>query len=131
MGWDARVEGDAIRLLLRWQGERTPLDSIWFSALLIAPDGTVVDPGVWQPGQTTPIPPNSSGERAALYPTTCWTTGTTVDDSVTLRLPELGDTAGEWWISLSAFSAARLDVLFGDGTEDSQVELGPIVVGTG
>ena len=120
VSWDAQVEQDAIILRLDWQGIKPMTTPYWFSALLVSPEGTpLAESVVWQPLETR-------------YPTTCWMAGERVGDTVTLPLPD-GAPKGEWWISLAAFADTqnpeqRLIVTLADGTQDTQVGLGPVRV---
>ncbi len=117
-GWDAETESDAIVLRLNWDAEVQMTKSYWFAALLVAPDGsTPEDAVVWQPLETR-------------YPTTCWRPGQTVGDTIRLPLPDHAQT-GDWWLSLSAFAdesrpEAHLPVTLADGTQDTQLGLGPV-----
>jgi hypothetical protein len=118
--WDASADGEAITLRLDWQGVTPMTTPYWFSALLVSPDGAPVsDSVVWQPLETR-------------YPTTCWMPGEAVGDSITLMLPE-DAASGDWWISLATFADVenpeiRLPVTLPDGTQDTQVGLGPVSV---
>jgi hypothetical protein len=119
IGWDAVVSDDTLELRLNWQADQQMTRPYWFSALLVAPDGTLPQPAaVWQALDTR-------------YPTTCWRPGEIVGDTV--RLP-FTPQSGAWWISLSAFAdetdpEARLTVRLPDGSVDNQVGLGPVVIG--
>jgi hypothetical protein len=118
-GWDASADGSAITLRLDWQGLQQMTRPYWFSALLVAPDGTPAPQAeVWQPLQTR-------------YPTTCWRPGEQVGEEVTLRLPPDAQ-PGDWWISLFSFddptASERLPVILPDGSSDTQVGLGPVHV---
>jgi hypothetical protein len=118
--WDASTTDDGISLRLDWQGTAPITTPYWFSALLVSPDGAPVSESVvWQPLETH-------------YPTTCWAPNEWVGDTITLPLPS-NPTSGEWWISLSAFADTdtpeqRLSVTLADGTQDTQVGLGPVIV---
>jgi hypothetical protein len=119
-GWDAIAENGAVMLNLDWQAIAPVTTPYWFSALLVAPDGTPISESiVWQPVETH-------------YPTTCWTTNEWVGDTINVPLPENASHGG-WWISLSAFAdinrpEERLPVILADGTQDTQVGLGPVTV---
>jgi hypothetical protein len=131
-GWDAAVSGTTLTLNLRWQGVTQSTAVYFFGVLLVAPDGTVYETGVWQPGRGTPVPANSNEDSRGTFPTTCWLAGTVVGDSVTLTLPVDAE-SGDWWISLAAYgddtvSDGRLLVTLPDGTQDSQIGLGPVHV---
>lgn len=118
--WDAAVGDNSITLRLDWQGTAPMTTPYWFSALLVAPDGTPVPESiVWQPLETH-------------YPTTCWEANEWVGDTISIPLPENAP-AGEWWISLAAFADTerpeeRLPVTLADGTQDTQIGLGPVTV---
>ncbi len=120
VNWDASTNQDGITLRLDWQGIAPITTPYWFSALLVSPDGTPMSESVvWQPLETR-------------YPITCWMPNEWVGDAVTLPLPN-NPTSGEWWISLAAFADTeqpeqRLSVTLADGTQDTQVGLGPVVV---
>jgi hypothetical protein len=129
-GWNATIEGDTLTLNLRWQGVAQSTEVYFFGALLVAPDGSVYETGVWQPGRGTPVPADSDQDSRGTFPTTCWLPGTVLGDTVTLTLPTNAQ-SGDWWISLAAYgdvaaSDGRLSVILPDGTQDSQVGLGPI-----
>jgi hypothetical protein len=117
LNWDATVDSDAIILRLNWEAQQQMTIPYWFSALLVAPDGTPASQSVvWQPQYTR-------------YPTTCWTASQVVSDSVRLPLPDNAP-AGDWWISLAVFGDVdhpdqRLLVTLPDGTTDTQIGLGP------
>lgn len=119
-GWDADVGAGTGTLRLDWQAIAPMTTPYWFAALPVAPDGTTpAEAVVWQAVE-------------GRYPTTCWTPGERVGDTVTLPLPPDAP-AGEWWISLSAFADVgradeRLPVMLPDGSQDTQVGLGPVLV---
>jgi hypothetical protein len=124
-GWDAHVEGDTLTLNLAWAGITRPTQPQWFSAILVAPDGTTYPVEAWQP---------SSAIAGVDYPTTCWAAGMQVGDSVSLPLPPAA-VSGDWYISLAAFGGGaladeRLTVTLPDGAQDGQIGLGPVRVGT-
>ena len=118
VGWDAQQIGDHVQLNLNWQVLERVATPYWFSALLVAPDGSLPkDSQVWQALDTR-------------YPTSCWQPGEQVGDSIDIVLPADAE-AGEWWLSLSAFSDKndpedRLRVILPDGSGDNQVGLGPL-----
>jgi hypothetical protein len=120
VGWDASADENAIILRLDWQSTAQITTPYWFSALLVAPDGTPQSEStVWQPLETH-------------YPTTCWADDETVGDTIRLLLPP-NAASGDWWISLSAFADVnnpeqRLTVTLSDSTVDNQVGLGPVSV---
>lgn len=106
-----------------WEPLRQISDSHLFSVLLVARDGTVGERQTWLP-------------LDYQYPTTCWhrVQAEAVVDRITLFLPE-GAAAGEWWISLSAFTLDGenqphyLSVRTPDGSVDEQqIGIGPIAV---
>ena len=115
-GWDATVESGQVVLRLDWQPVERPVQAYFFSALLVAPDGTPAAAAtVWQPHETR-------------IPTTCWAAGVVTGDTVRLPLPP-DAVPGEWWISLAVLRDAAhayqpLPVTGGD----HQVGLGPIPV---
>jgi hypothetical protein len=92
----------------------------WFAVLPVAPDGsTPIEAFVWQP-------------NATRYPTTCWQPDQIVGDSIKLSLPENAP-AGDWWLSLVAFPddadpMNRLTITLPNGTQDTQIGLGPVKV---
>jgi hypothetical protein len=116
-GWDATANNSTITLRLNWQAREQMTTPYWFSALLVDPSGAPVSEAeVWQPFQTN-------------YPTTCWSPGEMIGETVTLTLPP--DAAGgDWWISLAAFAdqnaADRLPITAPDGATGQQIGLGPI-----
>ncbi len=118
--WDvvSYVQGNRVIVWLRWQAAQPMTTPYWFSALLVGPDGAPVGESViWQGQQTD-------------YPTTCWQPGEVVTDNVTLTMPDDAD-AGDYWLSLAVFAdeaapSVRLPVTLPDGTQDTQVGLGPI-----
>jgi len=119
-GWRAEVDDNRILLDLGWVSQSQMTTPYWFSALLVAPDGSPVGESVvWQPQETR-------------FPTTCWLPGDTIGDEIILRLP--ADTAaGDWWLSITAFPDAEnpaetLPVYLPDGSTDRQIGLGPIPV---
>lgn len=132
VGWRASADGERILLDVNWNGETRPTHPYWFGAVLVAPDGSAHDAGVWQPGQGEPIPAGSTDAPRGIYPTTCWANGQLIGDTVALTLPADAP-AGDWWLSLSVYgdpSAAdgRLNVTLPDGTQDTQTGIGPIPV---
>ncbi len=129
-GWQADPVDETITLRLNWNGETRPSHPYWFGAVLVAPDGTAYDAGVWQPGQGEPIPAGSTDAPRGTYPTTCWAEDQNIGDTVRLALPADAP-AGDWWVSLSAYGDpaapdGRLTVTLPDGTEDTQIGLGPL-----
>lgn len=129
-GWSAEQDDDSLRLNLRWHGEAQGFVPYWFGVVLVAPDGTAYDAGVWQPGQARPTLANNSAAERGTYPTTCWQPDETIEDSILLSLPAAA-VAGDWWVSLAAFDAeanggTRLATTLPDGASDVQVGLGPI-----
>jgi hypothetical protein len=120
VGWDADVGSASVNLSLNWQSQMRVATPYWFAALLVAPDGSLPQaPTVWQGLDTR-------------YPTSCWSPGEIVGDTIELPLPD--DAApGDWWISLSAFGDKsdpedRLPVRLPDGMTDTQIGLGPVTV---
>lgn len=120
VSWDAERQADSILLRLNWQPLRLMTTPYWFSALLVSPDGSPSgETLVWQPLETR-------------YPTTCWSVGEVVSDSVRLPL-SVHAPDGEWWVSVSAFGDVdhpeqRVTVMLPDGSTDTQVGLGPISI---
>ena len=118
--WEATVDHGEVTLRLDWQGLERVTRPYYFSALLVAPDGVPLARAVdWQP-------------LATRYPTTCWSPGEWVGDTVRLPLPP-DAMPGDWWISLSSFPDVtrpeeRVTVTMPDGSVDSQVGLGPVPV---
>jgi len=120
-GWDAQMEGDALRLNLHWQGIDQPLSPFWFGAVLVSPGGQTYSVPAWQPGGDV------------RYPTTCWQPGSTIGDSVLIPLPANPE-SGDWWISLAVYAnpqqgAAQLIVSQAGQTPDKQIGLGPVRIG--
>ncbi len=131
-GWNATVEGNTLTLNLRWQGVTQSTAVYWFSALLVAPDGSVYETGVWQPGLGAPVPADSDADARGTFPTTCWLPNMVIGDSVTLTLPANAP-SGDWWISLAVYgdnasSDGRLQVMLPDGMLDTQIGLGPVQI---
>jgi hypothetical protein len=118
VGWDAQPTTNRIQLHLNWQDLNPVTTPYWFSALLVAPDGSLPQESqVWQGLDTR-------------YPTTCWQPGEIVGDTISLPLPDDAQ-SGDWWLSLSVFADKsdpedRLLVTLPDGTIDNQVGIGPI-----
>ena len=118
IGWDAQQMDDHVQLNLNWQVLERVATPYWFSALLVAPDGSLPqDSQIWQALDTR-------------YPTSCWQPGEQVGDSIGIVLPADAE-AGEWWLSLSVFADKndpenRMHVILPDGSEDNQVGLGPL-----
>jgi hypothetical protein len=116
VGWDAQPTSDGLQLNLNWQVRKRMTTPYWFSALLVAPDGSLpLESQVWQALDTR-------------YPTTCWQPGEVIGDTINLPLP---NGAGDWWLSLSVFADKsdpedRLIVMLRDGSSDNQVGLGPV-----
>jgi hypothetical protein len=120
-GWDARAENGAIQLRLQYRGTAPMSKALWFGASLVSPKGDVIGIPAWQPGANQP------------YPTTCWSPGQVVDDTIRLSLPANAP-AGDWWISLAAYgdnaqSEGRLAVVQPGQAADTQIGLGPITIG--
>ena len=122
-GYSAEYDASAHSLVvdLHWHPQQQLAVPYFFSALLVAPDGAVMPATNWQPFDYQ-------------YPTTCWQdNGTPLIDRIRLPLQEEFK-AGEYWLSLSIFQLdqeeemARLSVILPDGTEDTQVGLGPFTV---
>ncbi len=128
VGWSGKIDGDKLTLNLRWQGVQMNTRPYWFGAVLVAPDNSTHNAGIWQPGGKVE---DSSGEVSpGTYPTTCWAPGSIVGDTVVLTLPTQKP-SGPWWVSLAAFgdptqSEGRLQVTLPSGQHDTQVGLGPI-----
>jgi hypothetical protein len=100
-------------------------DSYLFSALLVSRDGNIGESQTWLP-------------LDFRYPTTCWhhVREGVVLDQIHLVLPE-DATAGEWWVSLSAFTLDEesqphyLPVYSSDGSVDErQIGIGPVAGGS-
>jgi hypothetical protein len=112
-------DGRSITLALTWQARQSVDVPYFFSALLVRPDGQPVSQAVnWQPHDTR-------------YPVTCWRPGALVVDTVTLPFGGV-PRPGDWWVSLSAFdihTGTRLPVFGVKGTPDTQIGIGPVVVG--
>ncbi len=121
VGWHAETENNLIRLHLNYRANRQLSIPYWFAVLPVAPDGsTPMAAFVWQP-------------NATRYPTTCWQPEQIVGDTVEVQLPENAP-SGDWWLSLVAFPDAtdpmnRLMITLPDGTQDTQIGLGPVKVG--
>ena len=120
ISWDAYIENNTVVLRLDWQSNQQVYIPYWFSALLVDPTGTpLAESTVWQP-------------LDAKYPTTCWMPGEWVGDTVRFPLPE-NPIIGDWWLSLASFANVnypedRATITFVDGTQDTQIGLGPITV---
>jgi hypothetical protein len=126
VGYQAEYDrtAGALNVALHWQALRTMSRPYYFSAILVAPDGSTQPPHDWQP-------------FAARYPTTCWANAPATDaiiDRVALPLAP-GAVAGDWWLSLSVFDmengqrGATLPVSLAGGGQDTQVGLGPLKAG--
>lgn len=121
VGWHGEAVDNQIQLFLNYQSTRQLSIPYWFAVLPVAPDGsTPVEAFVWQP-------------NATRYPTTCWQPDQIVGDRVEIPLPE-NPQSGDWWLSLVAFPDAadpmnRLIITLPDGTQDTQIGLGPVKVG--
>jgi hypothetical protein len=118
--WDIinYIQDNRVLIWFQWEATQPMTTPYWFSALLVGPDGAPVGESViWQGQQTH-------------YPTTCWQVGEGVIDNVTLTIPQNAE-PGDYWLSLAAFAdeaapMERLPVTLPDGTQDTQVGLGPI-----
>jgi hypothetical protein len=116
VGWQGEFVSEGLQLTLNWHSDYSSGQSLFFSALQVAPDGsTPYSATVWQP---------TSG-----YLTTCWQKGETLSD--TILLPMDNPQSGEWYISLSAFvdinqPMERLAISLADGTTDTQVGIGGV-----
>lgn len=116
VGWDAEIVGDMLTLRLNWQGVEPSRQPIWFGGVLVSAENAVVPLAPWQPGGASP------------YPTTCWSPGTMIGDTLTVKLDQ--PLTGEWWLSLAAYGnpaqpEGRLSVRSTAG-DDTQIGLGPI-----
>lgn len=125
--WYAAQRGDSIHLALQWRGTHQMYAPYWFSAMLIAPDGSTSQPILWQPREVD--------GKQNRYPTTCWQPNVLFEDEVIIPLPADAP-SGDWWISLAAFGDStqpegRLQVFHMDTTIDSQVGIGPVHVTEG
>lgn len=121
-GWIATQSKDEIHLALKWEGVSPTQDAYWFGAFLVGPDGHITEPVLWQPRQEYGV--------EMRYPTTCWSPGQVIEDSIRLPLPDEKE-IGDWWISLAVFgdetqAEGRLSVILPDNTIDVQVGLGPV-----
>ncbi|MCP5100611.1 MAG: hypothetical protein GY943_34105 [Chloroflexi bacterium] len=117
------AQSNQITLHLGWKTVQQLSTNYLFSALPVAPDGTLGDGIIWLPFDFQ-------------YPTTCWHRNHPhpIVDEITLSLGENAP-PGDYWISLSAFdldegnTAVYLPVTTLDGTIDEyQVGIGPITV---
>ena len=116
VGWDAEIAGDMLTLHLNWQGVEPSRQPIWFAGLLVSAENAVVPLAPWQPGGASP------------YPTTCWSPGTVIGDTLSVKLDQ--PLTGEWLLSLAAYGnpaqpEGRLSVRLAAG-DDTQIGLGPI-----
>jgi hypothetical protein len=115
-----RPETQALVLALNWQALRQTDLPYYFSAVLVAPDGGTLPGVAWQP-------------LGRMYPTSCWRPGQPIVDQIELPLGS-DAAAGNWWLSLRAFGMLDeqplppLAVALPDGTEDTQIGLGPLRV---
>jgi len=118
IGEQAIPAGNGLDLTLSWRDDQRVSYPYYFSALIVAPDGTTPLPNVvWQPFDNN-------------FPATCWSPGEIITE--TRHLP-LGDqpVSGNYWISLSALTlgngtAQGLPVLQPGAKPDTQIGLGPI-----
>jgi hypothetical protein len=129
IGWTSAVRQQQLTLKLRWQATQVNTRPFWFGAVLVAPDGSAHNAGIWQPGGT--VAASQAEATRGTYPTTCWATNAIIGDTITFALPT--STTGNWWVSLSVFgdktqADERLHVTLPPGATDSQVGLEPIVV---
>lgn len=117
VGWNGDIVDNELILTLTWQTKRRILEPYWFAALLVDPEGNPSGEAVvWQPFDTR-------------YPTTCWKPNTFLSDQVRLPMPE-DPLPGDWWISLTIIPddenpENRLTVTLPDGSQDTQLGLGP------
>lgn len=119
VSWDAVPEDSGFSLRLNWRAEAAMFTPYWLSALLVDPSGSAVGQAhVWQPDATR-------------YPTTCWTPGTLLGDSITIAVSDDAP-AGDYWISLAAFpddaGLNRLPVQVPGSAPSDQVGLGPVTL---
>jgi hypothetical protein len=104
---------------LLWRAKQQIAVPYFFSALLLAPDGSVLPAVDWQPFDYQ-------------YPTTCWhMAGSSLIDRIRLPMGE-NSPDGDYWLSLSLFyitengEMIRLPVTSPAGEDDTQVGLGPL-----
>ncbi|MEZ4595089.1 MAG: hypothetical protein R3D55_28695 [Chloroflexota bacterium] len=113
---------NALSVVLNWQVNQPITHNYLFSALAVAPDGTIPAVIEWLP-------------LDYQYPTTCWQPDAgQVVDKINIPLPEQPQ-SGDWWLSLSAFTLAEgnppnyLPVTLPNGTIDpQQTGIGPIPI---
>lgn len=110
-------------LRLGWNRPMAVTDSFLFSILAIDPTGKMIETTTWLPFDYQ-------------YPTSCWHRADedVVVDEIRLDLPS-DIVAGEWWVSLSAFtyddetgSPSYLPVTTARGVDPQQIGIGPIAV---
>jgi hypothetical protein len=123
-GYQVRYESATKDLWVHfdWRARKQMSIPYFFSAVLISPEGEVMQGTHWQPLEVR-------------YPTTCWhLADAPIIDRI--RLPvDPPVVEGAWWLSLSVFELTgqndlvRLPYTSADGQSDDQVGLGPMWVG--
>ncbi|MEL6407173.1 MAG: hypothetical protein AAFR81_22565 [Chloroflexota bacterium] len=121
VGWEGvyDTETNAITLALHWQSHAQMTPPYYFAVLPVAPDGSTGESVVWQP-------------QATNYPTTCWLPDSVIQDTIVIPMPE-NPAEGGWYLSVTSFADTEnpqmtLPVVLPDGTPDSQMGLGPVIV---
>lgn len=127
-GWRGRIEDETIILDLNWRGEAVMFQPYMLAGLVVDQAGLPASTSVtWQPDATR-------------YPTTCWTPGVTIGETVRIPLNAADETSSSaaassdaFWISLAAFTDAvgvnRLPVTAAGAVSD-QTGLGPVSAAT-
>ena len=116
------LQNNSIILDLSWQARQQMAESYLFSILAVDPLGNVQSVKEWLP-------------LDYRYPTTCWHPAVgEIHDQVVISLEE-SPMAGEWWLSLSAFTLEEesvpqyLQVGLANGEIDErQIGLGPVLI---
>jgi hypothetical protein len=118
-----RPETDSLELALHWEALRQMRIPYYVSTVAVEPGGEA-------------LPASQSQPFATRFPTTCWSRADEVVDLVELPLGQ-NPPSGNWWVSLSVFELGEsqtplfLPARLPDGSQDQQVGLGPLTVGTG
>ncbi len=114
--YDAQLSGSVLDLSLTWHTIERFDQPYYTFALVVDEHNQPVADMNWLPVDTT-------------YLTTCWQAGEYVADRASIPLTDAS--ADEYWVSLALFdfeTGDRLPVTLADGSTDSQIGLGPILV---
>jgi hypothetical protein len=117
VGLSVEAAPDQVTLHLYWRADDWVKRPYVLSLVGVAPDGSALDSLNWNP-------------EGWNYPPSCWTPDRTFVDTVQVALGEHAQ-PGNWLFSLSiqdAFTQELMSVTMPDGSQTSQVGIGPVAV---